>query len=232
LLTASQSLAQTAERPDTYIHGYSYFVGLSLTPTMDFSASVGQQFAVVKGGDLDTTLRRQSIIGAASLDHDLGRGRSQRFALGRSVAESFDGGVDVTDQLSYRYGWSGLWLPGSFSSDYLIVDPLARPDSGYRNWNNSVQVRMQLTQIIPLSLSASYAMRFNETSGRAAVFDDDPEIRNDYQTLSLVARTGFRITRTINFTAYVQHVQRTADNPQLEYTRDTVGMQLTWGYQF
>lgn len=73
-------------------------------------------------------------------------------------------------------------------------------------------------------------MRFNET-GRGGM-DDDPEVRDDYQTLSLMARTGFRLTNKINFSAYVQHVQRMADNPQLEYARDTIGAQLTWSHRF
>lgn len=233
LLQASQSLAQTEDRPDSYIHGYSIFTGLNVTQTMNFNASVGQQFAVVQGGNLTETRRRQSLTGAMSLEHDLQRGRSQRFSASRAITESFEGGIDITDRFGYRFGWSGLWLPGSFTSDYLIADPQDLDRNGYRDWSNRLAVRTQLTRIVPLSLSASYAMRFNDSLDTGLGGEEgDPEIGDDYQTLSLMARTGFQIIQRINFSAYVQHVQRTADNPALEYTRDTVGLQLTWSHTF
>ncbi|MFU8779521.1 MAG: hypothetical protein ACNA71_00680 [Kiritimatiellia bacterium] len=234
LLQGSQSLAQTEARPDSFVHGYSLFTGLNLTQTLDFNASLGQQFAVVRGGDLAEERSSQTVTAAVSLNHDLGQGRSQQLHARRSVVESFEGGIDVTDTLGYRYGWSGLWLPGSFTSDYTIVDPLDPRQNGYRNWDNRLQVRTQLTQIVPLHLSAGYAMRFNEVPAGPTVgmTIDDAETRSDYQTLSLVARTGFRITARINFTAYAQHVQRMADDARLAYTRETFGAQLTWSHKF
>ncbi len=230
LLQASQSLAQTADRPDTYIQGYSVFLGLNLTPTIDLDTSFGQQFAIVTGGNLPASRQRQSIVGTLSLQQDLGSGRMQRLSARRSIVESFEGGIDVTDQLSYQYRWSGMWLPGTFTSEYLMVDPLEPPRNGYSNWDNRLQVRTQLTRIVPLHLSASYAMRFNESGGAGETAA--PEVRDDYQTLSLMARTGFRLTNRINFTAFVQHVRRTADNSQLAYARDTIGAQLTWSHSF
>jgi len=230
VVQGSQSLAQTAERPDTYIHGYNFFVGMNVTQTIDVNASLGQQFSVVKGGELVSSRSSQTLTGNASLSHDLDRGRSQEFALGRTVSESFDGGVVVRDNYSYRYAWSGLWLPGSFSSQYFVVDPLEPPANGYQDWSNQLQVRTQLTRRIPLHLSASYAMRFNDTDTEFE--DDDPEVNVDYQTLRLMARTGFRVSQKINFTAYIQHVKRTSDDPEFSFTRDTVGAQLTWSHQF
>ncbi len=230
VVQGSQSLAQTAERPDTYIHGYNFFVGMNVTQTIDVNASLGQQFSVVKGGELASSRSSQTLTGNASLYHDLDRGRSQEFALGRTVSESFDGGVVVRDNYSYRYAWSGLWLPGSFSSQYFVVDPLEPPANGYQDWSNQLQVRTQLTRRIPLHLSASYAMRFNDTDTEFE--DDDPEVNVDYQTLRLMARTGFRVSQKINCTAYIQHVKRTSDDPEFSFTRDTVGAQLTWSHQF
>jgi len=231
LAQASQSLADTEERPDTYTQGFSIFTGLNVTQTLDLNASIGQQHVVVKGGTLDETDRRSSYTGSLSLDHDLGEGRSQRLQASRAVSESFEGGVDVIDQFGYRLGWGGRLLPGSFTSDYLIADPLDPRQNGYRNWDNAIQVRMPLTRLIPLHLSATYAQRFNE-SPELGAGADDPELQDDYQTLSLAARTGFRLRENVSFSAYIQHIRRMADNPDLEYTRDTVGLQLTWSHAF
>ena len=230
LIQASQSLSQTADRPDSYIHGYNVFIGWNLTQTMDLNVSIGQQFSVVKRGGLVSSRSSQSLTGNASLYHDLDRGRSQQIRVGRMLSESFGGGVEVRDNYSYRYGWSGLWLPGSFSSVYIVVDPQEPAFNGYQDWSNRLRIRTQLTRLVPLDVSASYAMRFNDIHAESV--DDDPEISNDYQTLSLMARTGFRVYRKINFTAYVQHLRRTNAAPEFSYTRDTVGVQLTWSHQF
>ena len=230
---ASQSLAQIEERPDTYIHGYSFFLGLNMTENMVLHTSVGQQFGVVKGGTIPETRRRQTTFGTASLDHNLGRGRWQRFSFQRSLAESFGGGIERTDQFTYWYRWHGddRLFPGWFTSQYLIVDPLEPPRDGYRDWVNRIHVRTWLTRVIPLRLTASYAMRFNE-AGTAGVIDDDPELRDDYQTLRLRASTRFRVYRRITFDAYAQHTQRTSDNAELEYKQDSVGAHLTWYHRF
>jgi hypothetical protein len=237
LLLGQQSLAQTENRPDSFIHGYSFFTGVNLTQTLDFNASVGQQFSIVRGGRLESSRSRQATTATASLDQDLDRDRWQRLYARRVMEEDFEGGVNLTDTFGYRYEWSGIRLPGRFSTDYAIVDPQDDTRNGYSNWSTRLHVRSQITRVVPLHLSADYSMRFNnddQSSVRSTQDEtiDDIQSGADYQTLSLVARTGLRISQKINFWAYAQHLQRTSDDPRLAYTRETYGLQLTWSHDF
>jgi hypothetical protein len=50
--------------------------------------------------------------------------------------------------------------------------------------------------------------------------------------LTLSASTGFRVTRKTMCSLYASHADRTSDNEDLVYTRDTVGVTLTWAHQF
>jgi hypothetical protein len=227
LVRGSQSLAQTDNRPDSSIYGYSLFTGLNLTQTMDVSASVGYDFSEVEGGADGVDRKQQSLTGAASLDHDLQFGRSQSFSAQRAITQSFEGGVDIQDRFSYNYRWSEALLPGSFASDYTVTDPLSDDRLGYSNWRNSISVRLQLTRTMPLSLTVTYDIRTNDKEAGA---DDDENA--DYETFSAAARTGFRLTEKMNFTAYAQHIQRTSDNPDQEYARQTIGAQVSWAHQF
>ncbi len=238
LINASQSLAQTDERPDTYIHGYSVFSGVQLSETVSVDAAIGQQFSTVTGGDLEQSRSRSSLYGSLGIHHDLPGDRSQHATARRSLTEAFDGGVDMTDSFGYQLRWGGLWLPGNFTTDYLIADPQDPGRNGYRDWTSALNLSTQLTRVIPLRFRATYAMRFNEDLNRASPAGSeqggavDPDSRNDYQTLTLSLRTGFRVSEKINCTAYVQQARRTADDPNLEYTRDSLGITLTWGHRF
>lgn len=233
LVKASQSIASSDDRPDSYIHGYSLFAGLNLTQTMDVNASIGQDFSEVRGGGAEGDRSQQSLTGAAALDHDLRFGRRQRFSAERAITESFEGGVDITDRFAYMFSWSEALFPGSFTSDYTLSDPQDFGRGKYSNWKNSIAVRMRLTRSLPLSITVSYDMRTNDEVEELEENPEDGVNENaDYQTFSAVARTGFRLTEKMNFTAYVQHVQRTSEDPDQEYSRQTIGAQVAWAHQF
>lgn len=227
---AAQSLAQTDERPDSYIYGLNAFTDLQLTRNTQAEGSIGQNFAVTSGGNLEEDRETSSLAMGIRLMNDLPGDRSQEFGYSRSLSESFEGGVDIMDVLSYSYRWSRSVLPGSFSTTYVSSDPQDGGRSDYADWTSRLDLRYRLTRKIRLNFALSYAMRMNDDVG----VDDEgnPELSNDYETLTATLGTSFRLTRKSSFSAYASHVDRTSDNADLAYTRDMVGFDVVWAHQF
>ncbi len=239
VLNASQSLGEDGGRPDSSIYGAHAFTGLQLTRSVGLDVALGQQFSRVDREDTDDTDTQDSLYASIALNHDLPGTKSQRLSAQRSIAEAFDGGVDITDDVRYAFQWGGLWLPGQLESTYRSVDPQDTERTSYEDWSTTLTVKTQLTRRIPLRFSATYAFRFND--GRAPATDatgDEEDVTtaventSDYETLTLALRTGFRVTERIRCSAYAQHAARTSDNPDLEFARDSLGITLTWGYSF
>lgn len=225
----SQSFYKEASRPDVYTYGITAFTGMRLAPRLSANASLGHSWATSTGGNLEDDRKTSSITAAAALDHDISDTRHQRLSWQRRLSEAFDGGMDVSDTFGYQYRWSGSRVPGAFSTTYAIYDPKDRDRNGYTDWTTRLNVRYPLTRLMDLSLVASYGIRRNDTPTRD---DELPDISSDYETLTLSASTGFRVTDKTMFSAYATHVERTSDNRDLAYTRDTVGVTLKWSHQF
>ena len=171
------------------------------------------------------------MTASLGLSHEISKDRNQRLSYQRSLTEAFSGGIDIADTLGYEYNWSRGLFPGSLSSTWSRFDPQEAARNGYADWTTSLSLQHQLTRMLRLSLGATYAMRMND-----AVTETDQEgladITSDYQTLTLSASTGFRVTRKTRLSIYASHADRTSDNDDLAYTRDTVGATLTWAHQF
>ncbi len=228
---ASQSFYDEADRPDVFLYGISAFTGLRLSHSLTGDAAVGYQFSTTSSDGIDGDQDNSSMTASLGLSHEISEVRSQRLAYQRSLAEAFNGGVDIADTLSYQYNWSSGLFPGSLSSSWSRFDPQDAARNGYSDWTTGLNIQHQLTRVLKLSLGATYAMRMNDAvgdTGDAGLAD----ITSDYETLTLSASTGFRVTRKTMCSVYASHADRTSDNDDLSYTRDTAGVMLTWSHQF
>ncbi len=228
---ASQSFYAEADRPDVFIYGISAFTGLRLSRNLTGDASLGYQFSTTSsdgiGGDQDNS----SLAASLGLSHAISQTRNQRLSYQRSLTEAFNGGVDIADTLAYQYDWSSGLFPGSLSSSWSRFDPQDAARNGYADWTTSLSMQHQLTRMLRLSLGATYAMRMNDAVG-ATADAGQADTSSDYETLTLSASTGFRVTRKTQLSIYASHADRTSDNDDLSYTRDTIGATLTWAHQF
>lgn len=228
---ASQSFYEEADRPDVFIYGISAFTGLRLARNLTGDASLGYQFATTSSGGVGGDRDFSSLTASLGLNHEISQTRSQRLSYQRSLTEAFDGGIDVADTLGYQYNWSSGPFPGSLSSSWSRFDPQATSRNGYADWTTSLSMQHQLTRLLRLSFGATYAMRMNDD-----IADDTgdglADISSDYETLTLSVSTGFRVTRKTMCSLYASHAERTSENDDLSYKRDTVGVTLTWAHQF
>jgi hypothetical protein len=229
---ASQSFYDEAERPDVFLYGISAFTGLRLSRNLTGDASLGYQISTTSS-DAGTDDESSSMSASLGLSHEIAQTRSQRLSYQRSLTEAFDGGVDIADAIGYQYTWSSGLFPGSLSSSWSRFDPQDAGRNGYADWTTSLGMQHQLTRLLLLSLGATYAMRMNDGTTDAGAGEPAlADISSDYETLTLSASTGFRVTRKTQLTLYASHADRTSDNDDLVYTRDIVGATLTWAHQF
>lgn len=235
---ASQSFYNAPERPDVYIYGISAFTGVRLTPRWTGDGSLGYQFSTSTGGLLDEDVNNRGVIASLGLENEISEMYRQRLSWQRSMTEAFDGGVDMTDTLAYSLSWNSEIFPGSLSTAYSVYDPQTDNRNGYADWATSLSVRHQLTRLLNLSLNATYAIRMNDDPVRPVstvtteTVDTLPDLSSDYETLTLSASTGFRVTKNTTLSAYASRADRTSENTDLAYTRDTVGVMLNWSHQF
>ncbi len=227
--SASQSFYRDRNRPDVHIYRINGFLGVRLTPLLTSDTSLGYSASTRTGGNLEKEDTSGALTALIGLNHEISETRRQRLAWQRSLSEAFAGGVDVSDAISYSLNWSDGFVPGSLSSRYFIADPQDDNRNGYRDWTTTLGVRYPLTRLIMLSLNGSYAMRMNDA---ADVIGDSPDLSSDYQTLTLSANTAFQFTRKTTLTGYFSHSERWSPNPDMEYTRDMIGMTLSWNHKF
>lgn len=229
--TASQSFYEK-DRPDAFIYGLSAFAGVRLSPRLTGDSSLGYQFSTTSGG-VGESVNNSSMVGSAGLNHEISPDRNQRLSYQRSMTEAFNGGVDVSDTMGYNLSWSSGLFPGGFSSSYARYQPQSGSGNGYADWTTGLNINHQLTRIMKLSLGAAYAMRMNDP---VVVAEDaataQADLTSDYQTLTLSASTGFHLTRNTILALYASHADRTSDNENMIYTRDTIGATVTWSHQF
>lgn len=229
---ASQSFYDVEDRSDVFLYGISAFTGLRLSRNLTGDASLGYQFSTTSLDGVGDEQDNSSMTASLGLSHEISEERSQRVGYQRSLSEAFDGGVDLADTLSYQYSWSSGIFPGSLSSSWSRFDPQEETRNGYSDWTTGLNVQHQLTRVLMLSLGATYAMRMNEDAVGDAADSGEADLTSDYETLTLNASTGFRVTRNTMCSVYASRADRTSDNEDLSYTRDTVGVTLTWGHQF
>ena len=255
--TASQAYYDDPDRPDVFLNGISAFTGIRIAPPLTGDASLGYQVSTSTGGLLAEDVTSGGVTASLGLDHEISEKSRQRLYWQRLMSEAFVGGVDMSDTLGYNLSWNGGLLPGSLSTTYTIYDPQDEDRNGYADWATTLGVRHQLTRLLNLSLVASYSMRMNDTPVTAdtlasETLDSDvidsetlaseisgtdgadtlPDLGSDYETLTLTISTGFQMTKKTKLYAYASRADRTSADPDLAYTRDTVGVTLTWSHQF
>ncbi|HAS83115.1 MAG TPA: hypothetical protein DCS43_10695 [Verrucomicrobia bacterium] len=228
LSTASQSFYTESERADIFIYGLSAFTGLRLARRLTADTSLGYQLSTSSGGsgaDSDSSSMQASL----GLNHEISDAYGQRLSFQRSLQESFVGGVDISDTIGYTLSWNRGLFPGGLSSTYSSQEPQDDNRNPYSDWTTSLNLQHQLTRLLRLTLNTTYAMRMNDE----AVDDTLPaDLISDYETLTVSLSTGVRLTRNTLLSLYASHADRTSDNPDMVYTRDTVGALLTWSHQF
>lgn len=228
----SQSYYNLDTRPDINMYGVTLFAVAQLTRTVVANASLGYSYSSTPDGRYGTG-SSGDIEGSIGLGHQISEDRYQELRYHRSQREAFQGGVDVTDSLHYRYEWSHTLFPGSFNSDYTIYNPVGEYRNSYSDWMNSLELRHRLTREWELIFNTSYDMRMNDPFDNAGGGNPgSADVSSDYNTWVIHLGTGRNITRKTRFEIYAEHADRSSDNEDLEYTQDAIVASLNWEHKF
>lgn len=227
--TAEQSLYNLDTRENVNIYGVGAFASAQLTRTLFGSASLGYDFSVYP--DSDDSTRDGSLSGSLGLGHQISEGKYQSLYYDRTQREAFRGGVDVTDELSYRYNWDSRNLPGSFTTRYSLYTPTDDSRGSYTDWDSSLSMRYQMTRRWTLNFGTSYAIRLNNPTENE-IGSGTPDTSSDYATWTIRVGTGRPVTKKTRFTVYAEHADRTSDNEDMVYTQDSIVASLDWTHKF
>jgi len=256
---ARQVSYTATDRPDASIQDLSVFaqagfgeaeeVAVGIRPTRATTVTLGLGAAVGGSVSFARTERRStygevdlqriyesesardtvSLVAEARVQTRLRKDLDHSLTYERGLRGGFLSAFEEYDTLEYRVDYKGAFTSLALFSRWSNIRPSASALNEYSDWTSGLNWTYPLSRAVDLKLSSVYSVRENDTLLTAT---GEPELDNDYETWTTRAGTGFRLTRSIDFDAYVEHVERTSDAADLAYTRDTVAATLTYRHDF
>lgn len=233
---ASQSEYTFTNRSDISSYRAVLFANADVTRWTRGSASIGYSQGSISSYDkvaaMESDREPGAVIGGVSLQTQLSRDMSHALSYSRSQRNGFNTTFEVVDSLRYAFTWKGDFTSVVLSSQNDSVVPNAGAVNAYSSWRNAVAVSRELTKFMTLNLTSTYDMRQNKAIDIAGVAGADVEWQNNYDTWLTRLGTSFGIMKELDFTTYIQHVERISDAPELDYKRDMVAMMFMYRHQF
>lgn len=226
-LDFGQTDYEVEERPDSTSAEISVYANAQITDRTTAGASVG--YTSGSSDDLEGGETESGTIGAhlsTTLTRELMHGVALNYGLEGGFSSSFDLVTSFNYFLSYEKERAALYFSTGFSS----IDPQVELYNEYSTWMTLLDLHVPITRAIILIFASEYSVRDNgEVAGSELT---DPEYTSDYDTLSVRLGTNFAVTRKIDFDLYAQHIDRSSDNPDLDYSRDIFAAVFTYSHAF
>lgn len=153
-------------------------------------------------------------------------------SLKRRMTAGYSAGIDVIDEVRYSIFWAGEFFDVAASTAWRTVDPRLTEETGYKDWISQLNITIPVTDRLSLYAASAYDQRNNDPWAIGAPHENDPTITADYDTWISSAGFSYLATKRATLNGYVQHMDRTSDDPLLQMTRDTVGINLVYTYIF
>jgi len=256
---ARQTSYGATDRPDADIQDYSLYARTELgeeedaelvvrptratTITLRLGATVAAAASYQRGGssrqfgdvDLQEIYESETTSGSTALLIEgriktrLRKDTSHSLTYERGIRGGFLSAFEEYDTLEYRIDYKGAFTSVSAFSRWSEVRPSAEALGQYSGWVLGGSWTYPLSRSTDLHLASTYSQRENET---LVADTGEVEWENDYETWVTRVGTGFKVTRSVNFDFYAQHVERTSDSASLDYERDTIAATFTYRHDF
>jgi hypothetical protein len=212
---------------------YLGFLSIDLTEDTLIKTSLGYSMAELSdAGTYETNGTSDSVIGSFDVVSRLTDRSEHSIGFSRRQRAGFTAGLEIVDALNYALRWANdLWSAG-FLSSYQIVETRLSRTSNYRDWVNQITATRVLSPNLMLTLGTAYALRYNDTPPAGNVEEGVVMLSSDYDTWASNVGLTYHLTEHLVAYAYVDHTARISDDPELEFTRDTVGTTLVYRYDF
>lgn len=223
-----------SNRPATSFQTYSVFSTARLTERTTGNAMIGYSKASFSmpespaggGGDGNGV-----VIGSASINTELDRGLNHVISFARSQVAGYNSPVQINDAFGYHLNWASEdKVTAGLFTDYNISKPSEAWMGEYSDWSSGVNASLPLSRAISLVFDSTYSVRSNKGVTDPQV--KDLEWLNNYNTWSSRIGTSFGITREVDFTTYLQHIDRSSDSDVLKYSRNVFAATFTYTHQF
>jgi len=186
----SQSYYKEDIKPDINMYRARAFSVMQLTRKVVANASLGYAFSTTDSDEYSID-SAGDLEGSFGLGHQISEHRYQELIYRRMQRAAFEGGVDITDELRYKYSWDNALFPGEFTSDYIVYNPVGDVRNGYSDWYNKLDLYYQLTRTWRLNFYTSYDMRMNDPFDNVNAADPaTPDLDSDYNTWVIHLGTG------------------------------------------
>lgn len=216
-------------RGDQFQQDYSVYGIADVTENSSLSASIGHSSATLKDpGAYETGGTSESIIGSILLNTKLTERLSHSLGYSRSQTANFDAGLDVIDDYHYSLSWVRDSWNIALLSSYRIYTPRLSTISDYRDWVTQVTSSRAITRTMGISTTVAYAERKNGNVQANDPYGDTPMVQNDYSTFVVNAGLNWVLSTSLTAFFYAEHLNRYSDDPSLEFSRDTVGVNLVY----
>ena len=229
----TQTYYDEESREDTRQEDYSAFVrfgedaDIPLTRASVLTLEVGYSRGRTWEADLTNETDQATASGKVKLKTRLSRDLAHELSYGRMLRGGFVSAFEQVDEYRYEIGWKRGRTSANLYSTINEVTPSSTGVNAYRDWKSGVDATYPLAYYVDLVFASEYSVRENEDTSSG-----DAEWQNDYDTWSSRLGTSFALTRKVNFTTYVQHVERWSGSEDLEYERDTFSAVLTFKHRF
>jgi hypothetical protein len=209
-----------------------FLVG-QLTPFSTLSAALGySQVELSDAGAYEEDGTADGVVGRINLRTQLAKTLWHAFSFSRLFTSGYQAGVDQVDEFRYSIYGSGDQTKVGFTTALREVTPELTTINAHQNWVTQLTLTQPIDDLWSLHFSAAYEQRLNDDLEPGAPLDDDLTLEDDYDTLTLVVGTSYLWTKRSTISGFVQHVERTSEDPLLEFERDTISLTLTWTYTF
>ncbi len=220
-----QTYYESDGRSDSTMQSYSAYASAQLTDRTDAGLSVGYSLGSSEGvGSVG------SVISSGTLSTRLTREVMHGIVLQRSLSAGFRTPFSISSAFTYTLTYQRERASLSFVTGYSTVEPEGDTFNKYSDWTTAMDLSLPVTRFVNVLCSAQYAVRNNEEVGGSQL--TDPEYTSNYDTLSARLGTRFSVTSSIDFDVYAQHINRSSDNPDLEYSRDIFAGTFTYSHAF
>ncbi len=113
-------------------------------------------------------------------------------------------------------------------STYRIYTPRLSLRSKYTDWVNQLTAARSLTRTTSLTLTTVYVVRKNGQIEAGDIGAGDRMVESDYSTWITNLGLSWAMTEHLGAFFYGEHLNRYSDDPDLEFSRDTVGVNLVY----
>jgi hypothetical protein len=179
------------------------------------------------------------VVGTLSLLTKFSDNLNQILRADRGRRGGYSSPYEAHNTARYELEWKGVSGSARIYSALSGVEPGGDAEAiEYSDWSSGVDFIIPLIHGIALEASSEYNARKNKAE--AGDDADEPEQADDYSTWINRVGTVVAIIRapagerggSLDFTFYVQHIERISDSAELEYQRDIIAGAFRYGFDF